>query len=123
MSVLTEAGPPQYNLKVCRGDTFLRTMSFVDSDGVAINITGWTIFFTIKDVKEEADGSAEISKTITVHTNAAAGLSQILVAASEMAALNGDYFYDIQIKKSDDTVLTILRGKFIVDSDITLRTS
>lgn len=123
MSVQTEDGSPQYNLRVSRGDTFLRTMSFVDSAGAAINITDWTIFFTIKDAKDEADGSAEISKTITTHTNAAAGLTQILVAASEMAVLNGDYFYDIQAKKSDGTILTILRGKFIVDSDITLRTS
>lgn len=124
MSVQTEDGVPQYNLRIARGDTFLRTLSFVDESGTVIDITGWTIFFTVKDVDTEADGTSEISEEITSHTSPTEGLTQILIAAATMAALApGDYFYDIQIKKADGTIFTILIGKLIVDADITLRTS
>lgn len=122
-TILQETGVQVYNLKHVKGDTFLRTMRFVDSDQNPIDITGWTVFFTAKDVATEADAAAEVTKTVTAHTNAALGQTQILIAASDMAILAGEYFYDIQIKKADGTIYTILRGLLIIDQQFTVRTS
>lgn len=123
MSTVEETGVPIANLRAVQGDTFVRTISFVDSAGAAIDITGWTVFFTAKDVLAEADGSAEISETITSHTDAANGLTQISVAAASMANLKGDYFFDIQIKKASGVITTILKGKLLVEEHVTIRTS
>lgn len=123
MSVQTEDGVPQYNLKAMRGDTFIRSLSFVDESGTVIDITGWTIFFTAKNVLSEADAAAEVSVNVTSHTSPTGGLTQILASAAAMTIEPGDYFYDIQIKKADGTIFTILSGKLIVETDISVRTT
>lgn len=123
MSVEIESGVAEYNLRAVRGDTFKRSIAFLDEDSLAIDITGWTIFFTVKSRLSNADGSAEADDTVTSHTDPTAGLSQISLSASDTAALSGDYFYDIQVKKSDGEIYTIMKGKILFESDTTLRTS
>ena len=41
------------NLEIFRGDTKQYTLNFKDAVGVAIDITDWTVFFTVK--KERSD--------------------------------------------------------------------
>ena len=41
---------------VYRGDTITLPISFVDGDGNAIDITGWLLFFTLKNAIDDDSG-------------------------------------------------------------------
>ena len=51
------------NLSIVRGDSKQYTLYFKDSDGVVIDITGWTVFFT---VKEKIDDEEEIKTAVKI---------------------------------------------------------
>lgn len=112
------------NLKAERGDTFIKILYFKDGSGAVIDITGWTIYFTIKDNIDDIDADAIVSKTITEHDDPTNGKSIVLLTASETNALDGDYVYDIQFKKDDTggTVYTMMQGEISFSKDVTRRT-
>lgn len=110
------------DLSSYRGDTNVLNLIF-KTGGVAVDITGWTIFFEVKKKITDTDADAVISKTVTDHTNAAAGLSAITLAAADTVDLAGDYFYDIQVKKGDGTIFTVTSGKYTFKADVTIRTT
>jgi len=98
------------NFTVYRGDTFSEQFIFEDTDNVAIDITGWTLFFTIKKNKSDGDSDAVISKTITSIPSPELGIYTLTIPASEMNDLVGMYYYDCQMKTADGNVYTIIEG-------------
>ena len=46
---------------------------FSDQDGVSEDITDWTIRFTMKDNRTEADAEAVLTKDVTTHYDATNG--------------------------------------------------
>lgn len=111
------------NFQAIRGDTFSLTLTF-STGGVPINITGWTIFFTLKNNIEDADADKVITKTVVSHTSPTTGVTTIALTAAETALLAGSYFYDVQYKQADGTtIMTCLEGILTFNKDITLRTT
>jgi len=110
------------DFKIVRGDTWKRELEFY-SDSGETNITGWTIFLTAKEKISDADSSAKISKTITVHTEPLNGKTQITLSSAETNLPIGSYVYDIQFKTATGDVTTILTGTITILSDVTQRTS
>lgn len=111
------------NYEVWRGDTFSVRLEFTDTDGTAIDITGWTIFFTLKRKKKDSDTEALISKTITSIPNPTLGIYTFTLAASELNTFEGMYYYDFQIKLADGKIYTIPGGTITFLVDITRRVS
>ncbi len=109
-------------LTTFRGDTLTKALTFKDENGTAIDITGWTIWFTIKSSQDDADSAAVAQDIVTSHTNATAGESTISLTAAETDELEGNYYYDIQIKKLDGTIKTVLDGTINFSKDITIAT-
>ena len=96
-------------LTAVRGDTFTRTITFKDSAGTAYDITLWTIWFTIKNSTDDTDAEAIIQKKITAHSDPTNGTSIISLTAAETDVITpGTYRYDIQIKKDDGTIYTVV---------------
>jgi hypothetical protein len=103
-----------------RGDTVVKTLTFTDSTGAAINITGWTIFLTLKNNPNDAD-SVKVLQVTAALTTPLSGIATITLTATQTAALSGIYYYDVQYKKSDGTTIgTILMGKFLFDKDVSI---
>jgi len=110
------------NFEEYRGDTVTLTLTFKDSNGAAQDITGWTVFFTLKINKQDTDDNAVIKKTITEHTNPEGGITTITLTASETVDLLGGYFYDIQYKTDEGVIKTVLEGESKFLEDVTRRT-
>ena len=111
------------NFRKYRGDTITLTLAFTDSLGVAINITGWTIWLTLKKNIDDADGASTSLQVKATITNGVGGLASITLTSTQTALLEGTYYYDIQYKNSTSDIKTVLDGKFIFKKDITITTT
>jgi len=74
----------------------------VTKDGIAIDITTFKIYFTLKYLKEDDDADAKINKTITIHTDPAAGVALIEFSASDTSDLLGNYYWSISYKDTSE---------------------
>jgi len=111
------------NIKIIRGDDKLIELRF-SKDNMPLDITGWKIYFTMKKSKADPDEKAILAKDITEHSDPQNGITQLFLTNVETAEFKrGDYFYDIQAKDNEGYIITVLKGKIIVDSDITRRTT
>jgi hypothetical protein len=107
-----------------RGDDFDLNVTFKDSAGAAIDITGCTVFFTMKSDPEDADADAVVEKTVTIHTDPAHGITLVSLDHSDTDLLKGRYYYDLQLVDDVTHVVHSTRaGVCEVYEDITRRTS
>ena len=108
------------NLDTFRGDDLTINLQFQDIDG-PINITGWTIYMTIKDETTAEDDHALFRKDITVHDNPTLGQTHIDLLHTETLHMLGVLQYDVQVKTNTNVVKTIMRGTIEFIDDVTLR--
>jgi len=107
-----------------RGDT--ATFDFaVFIDGVAANLTGASIFFTVKTSYAVADGAKTFQKTIGAGItvlNAAQGTFRLKIDPADTAALSvsSPYVWDVQLKLADNSIITPdgLSGVFALAPDV-----
>lgn len=108
---------------VIEGDDVTHTMEFTDGSGNAVDISDWTVYVTVKDKLSDSDDDALISKDITSHDDAVNGKTSFSFTSGETADLGGGKHYDIQLKKADDTIQTILKGFVQFNEGVTTRTN
>ena len=110
------------DIVVYRGDEFSMQLEFKDENGVVIDITNWTIFFTVKKKLDDPDSAAKISVTIAP-SDPTNGIALVTVPNTETDNLSGVYYYDFQFKKADGTIQTLVNGGITFEKDVTRRTS
>ena len=112
------------------GDDFLYTATVLDDDGDAYNLTGATLWFTVKRRKSDADASAiaqlywidgGASSGITVATPATGIAAVRIVAASTTAIVQAAHFWDLQLKDAAGVVRTVDFGTLVVLSRATAK--
>ena len=111
------------NILIKRGDSRDIRLTFTDGDGAVIDITGWTVYFTVKDDIEADDDNALIKKDVTAHTNPTQGETKIELTYDDTNITSKNYYYDLQVKTDEDKVYTVLEGVFVVEEDVTRRTT
>lgn len=105
-------------LELIHGDTWQRTVNFTDDAGAPLDISGSTLYFTVKD--SPSDSLKRISKVVTAHTSPILGETLVEIATEDWADCPaGQYEYDMQISFSDGRKFTVLRGIFSVIEEIT----
>lgn len=107
-------------LVIVRGDDKSWILTFTDDAGTPINLTGSSVFFTVKLNQRDPDSSALIQKEVTSHTSPTTGVTTVTITNTDTNLEARDYYYDFQYVTSGGTVTTILYGKFSVVQDITL---
>jgi hypothetical protein len=110
------------DLEIVKGTTKLYELQF-RKDGVAEDITGWTIFFTAKENMKDADGSAKISKTITTHTDATNGKTQVALTATDTALTAKTYYFDIKYKDDLENINVLFMGRIKIIESVTQRSA
>ena len=111
-------------IEVIRGDDVTLNATFQDENGQAINLTGCTVFFTVKDNYTSTDDTAAlISKTVTSHTFPLLGQTTIDLSNTDTALAEGDYFYDFQLKDTTNKISSTIRGILSIILDVTRRTT
>jgi hypothetical protein len=105
-----------------RGDSGRLDVSVKQSDGTAYDLTGATLFLTVKNALTDADSAAVIRKEVTAHDNAAGGLSHFDLLTSDNATA-GTRYYDVQLKDSANKIFTQFDRLWKVLADVTARTA
>lgn len=115
------------NLSMFRGDSKTWDLTFTDSNSSSINITGYTIYFTIKNkntyYNASDDADALVSVNVTSHTDATSGLSAVALTPSNTSTIApGTYVYDMQLKDAAGNIMTFINGEILINADVTRRT-
>jgi len=112
--------PARYNIDLVRGDSKTYALAFTDNDGTAIDITGWTIYYTVKERLTDDDEDAIIRKIVTAEAGSAVGEVNIVLENTDTQDLEIKvYWHDIQVKNLDDKINTIAFGQLNVIADVT----
>lgn len=109
------------NIECYRGDTHTLHLTFSAND-VPLDLTGKTVYFTVKRELTDTDEEAIIAKTVSSFVDPTDGEVNIELT-SEDTTPAGDYWYDIQLRYTGGSIVSSKRGRFIINQDVTLRIS
>lgn len=109
-------------LTIIKGDTASIKCTFT-LDGVAINLNGATVFFTVKENLSDPDASAIISKTVTVHDDPTNGITYVDLTSSDTNKTPNEYYWDLKLKQGDGTITSTQYGELVLLDHVTIRTS
>lgn len=111
-------------ITVNRGTTYTMEYEHI-KNGEAATLVGATIRFTVKEDKfdDSADDStAIVKKDVTVHTDGAAGLSEIVLDPVDTSdAEPGKYWYDIVVEEADGSIYRMAKDRFVLSGGPTNR--
>lgn len=110
-------------ITVFRGDDVDMTFNFKELNGTAIDLTGCTLFFTIKSTEDDTDAQAKYSGTLSITSPETSGTATLSIPSSSTIYLKGNYKMDIQIKTSVGKIRTPFKVDLFVDDDVTIRTT
>jgi len=91
-------------ITIYRGTSYPVVYNHTDSDGVAQDLTGKTLYFTVKsDVYDSSatDTTALISKTVTSHTDPTGGVSGFTLTDVDTYIEPGKYHFDFIVEAAD----------------------
>lgn len=112
------------DISLIRGDSSSIAFTLTDS-GSPVDLTGSTVFFTAKAAlsNDVSDNTAVITVEVTDHSDPTAGTTEIPLSSTDTDVPPGEYFYDVQVKREDDTIVSIPARKLEVVADVTRRTT
>ena len=109
---------------IFRGDSREYLLTFTNGAGSAIDISEWKLYFTVKKNYRDDDSKAIIKKDIDIsdHYDPENGKTKISLLPEDTEVVPGSYYYDIQAKRAENDIITVLAGKVEIKSDVTRRT-
>lgn len=113
-------------MKLSRGDDIELLLTITDpDDNTAVDLTGCTVFFTVKKVGDSSDDdtTALIAKTQNVHTDPTNGKTSIQLTNADTNITAWTYVYDFQVKDTNNQIISTELWKLVVENDATRRTS
>jgi hypothetical protein len=118
------------SMTATRGDTNRYTLT-ISRSGARVDLTGVSVWFTVKRAHADSDDDALIQKTVGDGITpadqgeaATEGQAELVLAPADTASLSPTtiYYYDVQILEST-VVTTVDSGTFTVSADVTRATS
>ena len=100
-----------------RGDSYSVPVSFSGEDGTSLDLTGWTLIFTLKFHRMQPDDEAVLQKRMTV-----SGTTAVMYLAPEETNELTPYRYefDVQVTTPDgQAVSTVAIGTVVVQAGVT----
>lgn len=114
------------DFEIIQGDDETFEITFKDENALPINITGYTVFFTLKKKldSDATDDEASIKVSVTSHTDAVNGETSVSLTNDQTSALEARrYYYDFQLKDTSNKIASTKYGVCEVIPDVTNRES
>lgn len=91
-------------LEVYQGNTKQLNLAFTNDDGTPLNLSGYTLYYTVK--QSYTDTNALISIVQTGHDIPASGTTHILLTAQDTNQCPGDYLAGFTLVSSGSGIST-----------------
>ena len=110
-----------YNILVDQGATYTLAVTYKDSSGTAINLTGYTAAMQLRDSYDSATAVLSLSSPSSgIVITGASGLVTITMSATQTAALSADTFlYDLEITSTASVKTRLIQGVVVVSAEVT----
>ena len=100
-------------LELYRKSTKAYELQFM-KDGAGIDITDWTVYFTIKGNVDDDDDDAELRKSVTSHSEPTSGKTLIELTTSDTDIDKGNYYYSIDYKDDEGNEDVLFQGRITI---------
>lgn len=105
----------QLNFICIKGTSFQRSFNYKDSAGDPINLTGYTITFSIKSLDQNNTTILNLINGSGVTLTGASGLIELLITDAQTNLLEiGTYLYSLRITSPTGLISELTRGDFEV---------
>ena len=110
-----------YNILVDQGSTYTLAVTYKDSSGTAINLTGYTAAMQLRENYDSATAVLSLSSPSSgIVITGASGLVTITMSATQTAALSADTFlYDLEIASPASVKTRLIQGVVVVSAEVT----
>jgi len=109
------------DINIIRGDTDTITVTFIDDAGDAIDLTGATVWLTVRRSVPATtivdDTDALISKVFT--TGDITGIATFDITKTDTTYDIAKYYYDVQYKDTSDKIITVGVANWNITYDVT----
>ena len=104
---------------ISRGDTTPWTFTIQDSDGVAVDITGFSYLLTVDPSDVPIDALNNLFQLTGTLITPLSGIVQFEMSAVQADQTPSEYFYDLQQTDGTGKIRTITKGIFEFIQDVT----
>jgi hypothetical protein len=109
-----------YNMIADQGATFDRVITWKDSNGAVINLTGYTAKMQVRTATDATTSLIELSTTNgRITLGGALGTITLNVAAADMNFAGGVYQYDLELTSGAGVVTRLIMGSFTMRAEVT----
>jgi len=113
------AAPTTLNLIRTKGDTYAEQFTVKDSDGVAIDVTGFTFLLSVDPTPNPSDDTTRLFQIVGTIVDAANGRISFAPSTVQADLLDpSTYFYDIEQVDGVSAIRTIAKGTYTISPQI-----
>jgi hypothetical protein len=109
-----------YNITLEQGATFAVQLLWQDENATPINLTGFTAEMQIRKSSKADIALITLTDTAGLTLGGSAGTIDVLISASETAALPSDFIgvYDLEINSGSE-IIRLIEGQVVVNAEVT----
>lgn len=109
----------RYDLYLEAGATYTDVVTFRDSAGALVNLTGYTAAMKIRPSKESSTVSLSLTHSSGLALGGAAGTVTITITAAQTTTLDsGDFVYDLKVTSAGGVATRLVEGNVTVSADV-----
>jgi hypothetical protein len=110
-----------YNLNIEQGATFTRTITWKDSTGAAVNLTGYTARMQIRERVDSATALVSLTQASGIALGGSAGTITLTITSALTDALPNmkKGVYDLELVSSGGIVTRLIQGEVVVSPQVT----
>ena len=111
----------RFDIEINQGATYELTVTWKDSAGTAINLTGYSARMQVRETYSSASTIVSLTNGSGITLGGAAGTIAILISATTTAALTAPFsgVYDLELVSAGGVVTRLLQGAATVTPEVT----
>ena len=109
-----------YNIAAEQGTDYAATLTYANSAGTAINITGYTARMQVRRTIGSPDAVLTLTSSSGITLGGAAGTVAIAIPSAALTLVAaGNYKYDLELVSGAGVVTKLISGDFTVTGEVT----
>lgn len=114
-----DMGYQETNITRVRGDTFPFSFRIKDSNGAAVDITGFSFKLSVDTNEEPTDETSQLFKLTGTVTDGPNGIVQFTLSAVQADQTPSTYYFDLEQTDLVAKIRTVAKGEWNVIQDVT----